>query len=124
MSVKRFEVDRDEGKVLGVCAGLAKSTGLDVTVVRIGAVLLALLVSVPWILALYVVLGIVGSRSRGRGRGRVARSSPVRGAGREPGAGREESRERMRSLDLRMQAIETYVTSSNSRLAREIEELR
>jgi phage shock protein C len=116
MSVKRFEVDRDEGKVLGVCAGLAKSTGLDVTVVRIGAVLLALLVSVPWILALYVVLGIVGSRSRGRGR--VARSSPVRGAD------REESRERMRSLDLRMQAIETYVTSSNSRLAREIEELR
>jgi hypothetical protein len=30
----------------------------------------------------------------------------------------------MRSLDLRMQAIETYVTSSNSKLAREIEELR
>ena len=37
---------------------------------------------------------------------------------------REESRERMRSLDLRMQAIETYVTSSNSSLAREIEDLR
>ena len=37
---------------------------------------------------------------------------------------REESRERMRNLDLRMQAIETYVTSSNSQLAREIEELR
>ena len=36
----------------------------------------------------------------------------------------EEARERMRNLDLRMQAIETYVTSSNSRLAREIEELR
>ena len=37
---------------------------------------------------------------------------------------REESRERVRNLDLRMQAIETYVTSSNSQLAREIEELR
>ena len=114
MSVKRFEADRANGKVLGVCAGLANSTGLDVTVVRIGAVLTALLVSVPWILALYVVLGIVGNRAR-RG---VARSSPIRGAD------REESRERMRDLDLRMQAIETYVTSSNSRLAREIEELR
>jgi hypothetical protein len=30
----------------------------------------------------------------------------------------------MRNIDLRMQAIETYVTSSNSSLAREIEELR
>jgi phage shock protein C len=114
MSVKRFEVDRANGKVLGVCAGLANSTGLDVTVVRIGAVLTALLVSIPWILALYVVLGIVGSRARRS----VARSGPIRGAD------REESGERMRNLDLRMQAIETYVTSSNSRLAREIEELR
>jgi phage shock protein C len=108
---KRFEVDRAEGKVLGVCAGLANQTGLDVTVVRIGAVLTALLVSVPWIVVLYVVLGIVGSATRGRRRSARA-------------AHREEPSERMRNLDLRMQAIETYVTSSNSRLAREIEELR
>ena len=27
----RFEVDRAEGKLLGVCAGLANRTGLDVT---------------------------------------------------------------------------------------------
>jgi phage shock protein C len=114
MSVKRFEADRANGKVLGVCAGLANSTGLDVTVVRIGAVLTALLVSIPWIVAFYVVLGIVGSRTRRA----AARSSSRRAAG------GEESRERMRDLDLRMQAIETYVTSSNSRLAREIEELR
>src|SRR5829696_3522648 len=99
MSMKRFEVDRANGKVLGVCAGLAVSTGLDVTVVRIGAVLTALLVSVPWIVILYVVLGIVGSRAA-RG---VARSTFRRAAG------REQSRERMRDLDVRMQAIDTYV---------------
>ena len=127
VSGRRFEVDRDEGKVLGVCAGLARSTGLDVTVIRIGAVLMALLVSVPWILALYVVLGIVGSRGRGRGRANAGfkpRAGRAGLAGLKRGADSEESRERMRSLDLRMQAIETYVTSSNSRLAREIEELR
>ncbi len=111
---RRFEVDRAEGKVLGVCAGLANQTGLDVTVVRIGTVLVALLTSVFWVVLLYAVLGIVGSAARGRAsRGRPARA-----------AGREESTERIRNLDLRMQAIETYVTSSNSRLAREIEELR
>ena len=48
---------------------------------------------------------------------RAATAAPARRS-------REESRERMRNLDLRMQAIETYVTSSNSQLAREIEELR
>ena len=123
MSVQRFEVDRDEGKVLGVCAGLARSTGLDPTVIRIGAVLMAVLVSVPVIVALYVVLGIVGSRGRGRGRGFKPRAG-LRPRALEGSADRGESRERMRDLDLRMQAIETYVTSSNSRLAREIEELR
>ena len=43
---------------------------------------------------------------------------------RSEGVPREEARERIRNMDLRMQAIETYVTSSNSRLAREIEDLR
>ena len=52
MSVRgrRFETDRSDGKILGVCAGIAKSTGLDVTIVRVGAVVLALAVSVPWML--------------------------------------------------------------------------
>ena len=33
MSKPRFEVDREEGKLLGVCAGLAKATGVDATIV-------------------------------------------------------------------------------------------
>ncbi len=39
-------------------------------------------------------------------------------------ATREESRERMRALDRLMQAIEASVASTNSQLAREIEQLR
>ena len=66
----------------------------------------------PWTLVAYGVACMVG-KPRGHGRPRAGRAR-----------GREESRERMRNLDLRMQAIETYVTSSNSRLAREIEDLR
>ena len=44
---KRFEIDRAEGKILGVCAGIANSIGLDATIVRVGAVVLALAVSLP-----------------------------------------------------------------------------
>lgn len=109
---KRFETDRNEGKILGVCAGVANLTGIDATIVRIGVVVVALAVSLPWTFIAYVAAAFFG-RPRTRSAYLPGRS-PVR----------EESRERLRSLDLRMQAIETYVTSSNSRLAREIEELR
>lgn len=108
---KRFEVDRANGKLLGVCAGLANRTGVDATVFRIGLVLTLLLVT-PWILAAYGVAYWIGRPNERAG------YTPARALG------REDSRERMRNLDLRMQAIETYVTSSNSRLAREIEDLR
>ena len=110
---RRFELGRTEGKFLGVCAGIANHTGIDATFVRAALVLGTLIGGWPWTVIAYFVAAAVGTRRGGRERpahGRIA--------------GREESRERMRNLDLRMQAIETYVTSSNSRLAREIEDLR
>ncbi len=109
---RRFEVDRAEGRFLGVCAGLANHTGIDVTLIRVGLVLVTLIGAFPWTVIGYFVAAFIGQRRR------EASYVPSRVAG------REESRERMRNLDLRMQAIETYVTSSNSRLAREIEDLR
>lgn len=110
---KRFELDRSERKLFGVCAGISNATGLDVTAVRVGVVLLAIFASFFWVAAAYGAIALVGHRHRlkqDRGYSRVS--------------GRDEVRERMRNHDLRMQAIETYVTSSNSRLAREIEDLR
>jgi phage shock protein C len=114
MSVRgrKFEVVRSEGKVLGVCAGLARSIGVDATIVRIGFVLVTLMGGFPWTLIAYLVAAFVGQPRSG---------SAYHGSGR---LDRAETQDRMRSLDLRMQAIETYATSSNSRLAREIEELR
>jgi phage shock protein C len=115
MRGRRFEVDRENRKLLGVCAGIANQTGIDPTIVRVGVVVLALLISVKAFIVLYLVGALVGWR-------RGAHSSAYRPSLATPRS--EESRERMRNLDLRMQAIETYVTSSNSRLAREIEDLR
>ena len=109
---RRFEVDKAEGKFLGVCAGIANHTGVDATLVRVALVLVTLLGAFPWTVIAYFIAAFAGQPGR-RGRQVPARI-----------AAREESRERMRHLDLRMQAIETYVTSSNSRLAREIEDLR
>jgi phage shock protein C len=108
---KRFEIDRANGKLLGVCAGIANHTGIDATMIRIGLVLVTLLGAFPWTLIAYGVAFMVGKPRAYQGYA-LARTTG------------EDSRERMRDLDLRMQAIETYVTSSNSSLAREIEELR
>jgi phage shock protein C len=112
MRGKRFEVDRGNGKLLGVCAGLANHTGIDATIFRIALVLTTVLGAFPWTLIAYVAAFLVARPRNGRTAYAPARVS------------REEARERIRNMDLRMQAIETYVTSSNSRLAREIEELR
>ena len=112
MRGKRFEVDRENGKLLGVCAGLANHTGIDATIFRIALVLTTVLGAFPWTVIAYVA-AFLAARRRSSG----TAYAPAR-------VSREEARERLRSMDLRMQAIETYVTSSNSRLAREIEDLR
>jgi phage shock protein C len=113
MGGRKFEVDRANRKIAGVCAGFANMTGWDVTIVRVGLVLLALTIAFPWALIAYAAAAFFGQPDRRASRYGLSRSPS-----------REETRERVRNLDLRMQAIETYVTSSNSRLAREIEELR
>ena len=112
MRGNRFETDRENGKLLGVCAGIANATGFDVTIVRIGFVLATIVGGFPWTLIAYGIAAMVG-KPRSHSGYSLARSTSA-----------EEQRQRMRNIDLRMQAIETYVTSSNSQLAREIEELR
>lgn len=112
---KRFEVDKANGKIAGVCAGIGEHIGVDPTVVRIAFVLAAVIGS-SWLVVLaYCALAYVGQK-KGPSLRKPARV-----------ASREATRERMRDIDRRMQEVETYVASAdstNSRLAREIEELR
>jgi phage shock protein C len=53
-----FLLDRANGKAMGVCAGLARTTGIDVTILRIAAVL-GLFVAAPLTILLYLVAGLV-----------------------------------------------------------------
>jgi phage shock protein PspC (stress-responsive transcriptional regulator) len=54
----RFALDRANGKLMGVCAGLARSAGFDVTVVRVLSVL-SLFVLGPISVIAYLVTGWV-----------------------------------------------------------------
>lgn len=55
----RYALDKSNAKLLGVCAGLARSTGWDPTMIRLGAVLSTLLLLGPIALVAYLATALV-----------------------------------------------------------------
>jgi phage shock protein C len=52
-----YALDKPNAKILGVCAGLARSTGWDPTLVRIGALALTLFALGPVMILFYILVG-------------------------------------------------------------------
>lgn len=120
----KFYLDKSRKKWLGVCSGIADYTGLDVTLIRIGAVLLTVLGSGMTIFAYLIAAWLAPTKPR-----ELAQESPEQtkfwqGVRASPARTVRDVRSRFRDIDRRLADVETYVTSSNSRLAREIEQLR
>ena len=120
----RFYRDKQNGKVMGVCAGIADYTGFDVALVRI-CFLAAVFMSGGSVLPFYFIAGWVApkkpqeleyDRSDDRQFWQGVRASPARAA--------RDIRSRLRDIDRRLADIESYVTTENRSLAREIEQLR
>lgn len=116
---KPFRLDRSNGKMLGVCAGLAHHFDLDVTLVRV-AFVLAVATTFPLaLIAYFIVAGVTGGADRSPEPDRKPRLT------RAPSPSALAARERLREIDARMQAIESEIVGSrNSALAREIDALR
>jgi phage shock protein C len=120
----KFYLDKENRKWLGVCAGIADYTGLDVTLIRIGLVVLTLLSSGNAIIAYLIAAWLAPSKPR-----ELTEQSPEdakfwQGVRASPTRTVRDVRSRFRDIDRRLADVEAYVTSSNSRLAREIEQLR
>jgi len=120
----RFYRDKQNGKVMGVCAGIADYTGFDVALVRI-CFLAAVFMSGGSVLPFYFIAGWVAPRkpreldyrgSEDRQFWQGVRASPARAA--------RDIRSRFKDIDRRLADIESYVTTENRTLAREIEQLR
>jgi phage shock protein C len=120
----RFYRDKQNGKLMGVCAGIADYTGFDVALVRI-CFLAAVFMSGGSVLPFYFIAGWVaptkpreldyrGTEDRQFWQG--VRASPARAA--------RDIRSRFKDIDRRLADIESYVTTENRSLAREIEQLR
>jgi len=52
-----FTLDRTNGKIMGVCAGISNRTGLDVTLIRVALVLLTLCALGPIGVVAYLLAG-------------------------------------------------------------------
>ncbi|KPF76423.1 phage shock protein C [alpha proteobacterium AAP81b] len=126
MSVRRtrFYIDKRNGKFLGVCAGIADYFGWDVTLVRVGFVL-ATVSGVGFLPLVYLAINwivdpkpsmLYNDSADEREFWRKVRVSPQRTV-RDVNAA-------FRDADRRLRGIEAYVTSSNQRLANEIDSLR
>jgi phage shock protein C len=121
----KFYLDKQNRKWKGVCAGIADYTGFDVTLVRIGLVVLTCVGGFPWTLIAYWVAAwiapvkpheLIAETPEEAKFWQGVRTSPARTV--------RDVRSRFREIDRRLADVETYVTSSNGRLAREIESLR
>ncbi|MEO0590216.1 MAG: envelope stress response membrane protein PspC [Pseudomonadota bacterium] len=114
--------DKHNGKIMGVCAGVAEYTGIDAFWVRLGMV--ALTIGLGWPLFAYFIVGMILNKKpphlyRDEGEQKYwqrVRQSPHRTA--------REIRANFRDIDRRLAAVEAHYVSSNPRLTAEIERLR
>ena len=120
----RFYRDKRNGKVMGVCAGIADYTGFDVNLVRV-CFLATVFMSGGSVLPFYFIAGFVTPKkphalefadTEERQFWQGVRASPTRTAA--------DIRSRLRDVDRRLADIESYVTTENRSLAREIDQLR
>lgn len=120
----KFYLDKQKGKWAGVCAGIADYTGVDVTVIRLGFVIAMFMGSGMPLLA-YFIIAWMAPKKPGELYAETADEKKFwQGVRANPRRTARDVRLRFRDIDRRLADVETYVTSSNNRLAREIEQLR
>jgi phage shock protein C len=108
--MRTFRLNKRDGLFFGVCAGLADYLGVEVTLVRLGAVVATLLGAFPWTFIAYGVAAWLARPQEVAARGRTG--SP------------ERSGDAGRDIERRLAELERSAASGNNSLAREIDALR
>src|SRR6476659_3791648 len=110
--------------MFGICAGIADYTGFDVSLVRVG-LLAAMFMSGGGILPFYFIAAIVTpTKPSVLERADVEEKQFWQGVRASPTRAARDISSRMKDIDRRLADIESYVTTENRSLAREIEQLR
>ena len=125
--MSRYSLNRKDKKIAGVCSTLGDVFNIDPTILRIGFVVLAIMISWEMALVGYVGAGIYLQVQKNRANRFGERKSDFERMA-ESGRGRASIhalRTELDATDRRMMAIDHHTTTSkNHELAREIEALR
>ena len=120
----RFYLDKRHKKVMGVCAGIANYTGLDVNIVRIGLVV-SIFIGAGALIPVYFIAGWIANDEPGEIAADTKEERQFwQGVRASPAQSAREIRSKMRDINRRLADIEYYVTTENRSLAKEIEQLR
>jgi len=121
----RYSLDRKDSKLVGVCSKLGEQFGVDPTILRVGFVAAALLISFKLTLAVYAGLGIwfAVQKRRLMNERHVSEFDRMEFAGKvRPSV--HAMRTELDPIDRRLMAIDHELSQPNDELAREIEALR
>lgn len=111
------------GVIFGVCAGIAEYFGFDVSITRI-VVVVGALFAMPMVCGAYVVLAFLLPTKEYTGTARDYGDPVEQQVRANPHDTLASVRYRFRDLDLRLQQLEKYVTSSRYKLDREFRKLQ
>ena len=121
----RFYRNKREGKILGLCAGIADYTGIDTSLVRLDDGAAATFFSGGSTIPLYFIAGwIAPDKPRELERESVDQQKFWQGVRASPARTARGIASSFRDIDRRLADIEHYVTTENRSLAREIDSLR
>lgn len=117
--------DKSNAKLMGVCAGIADYTGLNVLWVRIFAILALFMGPVGGVVLLtYLAMGWLLNNKPAALYTDRAEQRYWQGVRQNPKRTAREIRARFKDVDRRLAEVESYYVSSNPRLNAEIERLR
>lgn len=120
----KFYLDKKNGKVMGVCSGIADYTGFDVTLIRI-MLIAGILIGGGALIPVYFIAGwIADDQPRELAVENREEQKFWQGVRASPTRTARDIRSRLRNIDRRLGDIESYVTTENRSLAKEIEQLR
>ena len=119
----RFYRDKINGKLMGVCAGIADYTGVDVLWVRLATVI-SMSVTGGMTLPLYILVGMLAPKKPGHLYGNREEQKFWQGVRQSPARTAREVRATFRDIDRRLADVENFYVSNNPRLTAEIERLR
>lgn len=119
----KFYRDKQNAKLMGVCAGIADYTGINAIWVRLAAIGLMFVIP-PFVISAYFITGFLANKKpphlyvdrQEQQFWQRVRQSPRRTA--------REVRSQFRDIDRRLADVELYYVSANPRLSEEIERLR